>query len=403
MKTILYLLIITLLAGCAGKGQVVKKEKGAAPDFDAMIARESKGLTLKKTDGALGISLFSASPAKTKLTNKAKPVQYEVNIPIGASIDADCYLTEEAAFPSVVLKSIFDNIGSLDTIEQHRIKEIKSGVLHNIPYLYIEAEYVTKEKHYGIAKMIASSTMDVSFYCSHDELGYKETFFDTIKSLAKSSYMQGFVEELSNYRQKQIDIIYLNKMSVGYSESYRMDIEGNNKRDMTFSSILIPRSADAVFTNDSVDYTTYNGKSGHLLEGEYYSYTNDEADHELTLMKGKKRNYSVKGLFQGKEINESFKSKKDLLYSGHIIDLYIQNKTKKRKWEFTEYVPLSPAGPTTSIIKLLKKKGKDSKTIEYSFAGAKATVELDKQSYSRMDMNLGNASFKMVREYLDIK
>lgn len=403
MKKAICLLFILLLTGCAGKSQVVKKEEAAKPDFDAMIARESKDLSLKKAEGDLNISLYSASPAKIKMTSDQKPIQYELSIPIGASIDADCYITEEATFPSVVLKNIFDSIGSLPSIERYRVKEIKSGVMHNIPYLYVEAEYVTKEKLYGIAKMVASSSVDVSFYCSHDELGYKESFMDSVNSLVKSQYIQDFIKELSLYRKKQIDIIYLNDMAVGYSEHYQMNMEDNTKRDMSFSSTLIPRSANSLLTNDSVDYTTYDGMTGRLLEGEYYSYTNNEPDHELVLTKSTNKNYSVEGLFQGKEIKESFSPQSDLIYSGHIIDLYIDNKTDKSHWNFEEYVPLSPISPTASTIKLLKDKGKKSKTIEYSFAGARATVELDSKSYTTMDMSFGNASFKMVREYLDIR
>jgi len=358
---------------------------------------------MKVASGPLNISLMSSSPAETKLSSETKPIQYEINIPIGASIHADCYITEDAAFPSVILKNIFDNIGTLPNIELRKIKDIEAGVMKNLPYIYLEAEYVTKNKLYGIAKMIASSTMDVSFYCSHDELGYKQSFFDAVRTVAESRYLQGFIKERSDYRKKQIDIMYLNDMSVGYAEHYQIDIEGNNKRDISFSSTLIPRSTDAIFTNDSVDYSTYSSKTGYILEGEYYSYTNDEPDYELELIKGTKDDYSIKGIFHGKKVEESFSTGKDLLYSGYVVDLYIQNKTEKEKWTFEEYVPLSPLGPTTSSIELKNKKENGGKTIEYSFAGVKATVELDEHSYSTMDMGFGNASFKMVRKYLDVK
>lgn len=403
MKKILSVLFILLLAGCAGRNQVVVKKEAAEPDLDAIIARESKGLSLKKAMGELDLLLFSSSPATTKVTSETKPLQYEVSIPVGASIDAYCYLGEEANFPGVVLKNIFDSIGALPNIEKHKVREIKSGVMNNIPYIYLEAEYKTKDNQYGIAKLIASSTMEVSFYCSHDEPGYRQTFFDVVQSLAKSEYIQGFARELSHYRKKQIDIMHLNEMSLGYSVHYQLDLEGNEKRDVSFSSALIPRSASAISTNDSIDFTTYSGKTGRLLEGDYYSYTNNEPDYELEIAEGEKGKYTVKGIFQGKEVAESFSPQKNLIYSGHIVDLYIENKTRKKEWEFEEYVPLSPVSPTTSTIKLLEGNKRDKKIVEYSFAGAKATVKLDARSYSEMDMTFGNATFKMVREYLDLK
>jgi len=406
MKRLALIVMVSLLWGCAGSGTAVKTgdEKTSVKDrFAEMEARESSMLNMNTSTGPLKITLLSTGKAGSKQNREEEPVQYELSIPIGSSINADCYITEEIAFPSVTLKSIFDNIGALPTIESAGIKKIESDVMNNMAYIYLEAEYLTKDKSYGTAKIIALSLMNVSLYCMHDELGYRKTFLKTVNSLVNSDYIQGFARDLIDYKKRQIDIVYMNDLSIGFSDDFQVNEEENRKKEIVFSSMLFPRDASQVMASDSWDSTVYDGETGKVLSGQNYSYTNNEAEYEIDLEEVSENTYRLSGTFQGKEISQELKSAKGLTASGYVFDLYQRNKTSKKSWIYDEYVPLSPLEATKSTMTLKGKDSSGARLLEYSISSLKVLTYLDKQSYSHAEMEVGNLSFQIKRKYIDVR
>jgi hypothetical protein len=407
MKNIIVVVVAVALFGCGAGGTAVKKspypdnQEAAKARFQSLMKRESAGLKPVKAAGNLQITVLSKGKPQATLTNAAKPVQHTLTIPIGSALDVTCYLTDEMSSPAVTLKTLFDNVLKVPTIEAASVKTIEADIFRNIGYIYLEAEYLTKDKKYGTAKIIAASMVEMSFYCTHDELGYKKTFLSVADSVATSSYVQNFVKEFSGYVRKQIDIASVNNMEVGYAESYQFDGEKNTKRNFSFTTFLIPRSQTELMAGDSVDTTVYNKETGALVSGTYYSYENNEAEHEIKFEKTGPKQYRVEGVLQGKNFDKTFDSDQPLMYSGFILDQYSAGKTPNKEWNFKEYIPQSPVKPTKSRILVKEKMPNGNRKIEYRFHTAKALIEVDDKSYANMNLEMGNLSFLITRKYFD--
>lgn len=406
MKKIVWAALAFVLIGCGGGGTAVKKGQDNGKDamqakFQKFMARETAGLQPTQSGGDLKISVLSKGKPKTAISNKEKPRQYDMTIPIGASLDMTCYITEEMSSPAVVLKALFDNILKLPGIESAGFKALEADIFKNVGYVYLEAEYLTKDKKYGTAKMVAASTVNVSFYCTHDELGYKKTFLKAADSLANSAYVQKFVKEFSGYDRKQIDIAFVNNMAVGYAESYQFPGEDKTSKNFSFSTFLIPRSATEIMSGDSVDTTVYDAGTGALVSGNYNSYENNEAEHEIEFEQVAATRYKAKGTLQGKNFDKTFDTDKALVYSGFIVDQYSAGKTGNKEWNFEEYVPQSPIKPTKSRIVLKEQMPNGSKKVEYTFHTLKALLEVDKKSYTTMNLDMGGITFVLKRKFID--
>ncbi len=408
MKKIIVVVCVFALFGCAGgtgvrKGAGADNQEGMKTKIQSLIAREAKGLQPVQAGGGLNLSVLSKGKAQAKLTNKAKPVQYDLTIPIGAELDVSCYLSEEMSSPAVVLKSVFENMLKVSNIESVAIKTVEADIFKNIGYLYLEAEYLTKDKKYGTAKIVAASSVKMSFYCTHDELGYKKTFLKVADSVANSAYVQNFVKDFSGYDKKQIDIAYVNKMAVGYAESYQFSGEKKTKKNFSFTTYMIPRSSKELMTGDSVDTTVYNRETGALVSGAYNSYQNNEAEHEIEFEQTGPNHYKAQGVFQGKKFDKAFDSERPLIYSGFILDQYSAGRATDKERTFEEYIPQSPVKPTKSRILFKENMSNGNKKVEYSFHTVKALVEIDKKSYANINLDMGSVSFLFKRKYFDAK
>ncbi len=407
MNRCILVVVSLMLFGCAAGGAVVEKgtsgndEGQMIEKLEAMRAREAAGLQLVKASGDLSISVLSKGEPETKRIEEPEKTRYELRIPIGASQNIDCYLAEGMSSPAVVLKTVFDGIISVPQIASVQINAISADVFGNIGYIYLELEYLTKEKRHRETKMLAASSMNVSFYCTYDEPGYRKTFMSVAESVAKSEYMQKFIKDFSGYDKKQIDIIWLNQMPVGYAESYQFTDDRKTERRVAFSTFMVPRTAMQFLTIDSVEKSVYGKATGNLLSAEYHSYENDKEEHQIEIEQVSEKQYRVEGALKGQKFSQSFMSKHPLVYSGFLVDQYSAGKTAKKVQNFEEYVTLSPSKPVKSRIVLKEMMPNGNKRIDYSFLTAKAAMELDDKSYTQIHLNLGNADLLIKRRYFD--
>jgi hypothetical protein len=403
MKKILTLLLLTTLCGCTARSTALnssgdQEETGAR--LRALAAREARGLKLYPARGALQIILPATTRPRAKLIEE-EPARYELSIPIGTTEKVSCYLSEDFLFPAGTIKTLLDRFSGIPDFEWFGIRTIEAGTLKNLGYIYLEAEYLTGDQKYGAAKIIASSTMNGSFYCIHDEPGYKQTFLKIADSLAGSAYFQLLAGESSGYEKKQIDVLYLNDLAVGYVEGFQLAATEGVKRNFQFGSFLLPVSPNELMASDSVDITDYAADTGALISGAYYQYENGEEDHGIEIEHLPPGRYQVQGTLQGQQFSQEFHTDRPLLFSGFLLDSYADGSTTG-ELTFEEYMPVSPAGPTRSRI-VLKELAGGVKNVEYSFHTARAMLEMDEKSHTRMNLDLGSLSLMSKREYFDAR
>ncbi|MDH5657314.1 MAG: hypothetical protein OEZ34_15490, partial [Spirochaetia bacterium] len=270
----------------------------------------------------------------------------------------------------------------------------------DLPYIYMETEYLTRDKKYGRVKSLAFSILGNSFFCFHDELGYKQTFLRVISSLVQSDFIREFKEKFSNYHEKQIDLIYLNGVSVGFFENYEYNDDKNNRSLLTISSLIMPgNNSDLIgmgtFTNVSVDQ-----QSGEVLSEKHYSYINNKVNHELQLDRTGENQYRIKGNHSGKEVNNTFKTAKPLLSSTVLIKDF--NKTKEQnEIYFEEYSPISPLGASTGRIISKGIKGDGTTHLKYTIHSQTYDFFMDKNGYRSFKMSMGPVFMTLKRSFYD--
>ncbi len=152
MKKYIYLisstlLIIFVLNACAT--QNLSSSKANNPlQIDLALEREANITKSFQVDTG---DFFTANIFGS---NQPKLIEhdeyYQVSVPIGADINAECFVYNTAYDTAASLMRLFN--GSLGAMEKTKIHHIDAGTFKDMPYLYQENMYLTKQNKVGVLK-----------------------------------------------------------------------------------------------------------------------------------------------------------------------------------------------------------------------------------------------------------
>jgi len=250
---------------------------------------------------------------------------------------------------------------------------------------------------------MAFSILGNTFFCFHDELGYNKTFIKVVSSFAQSDFVRDFKKKYSNYHEKQIDLIYLNGIAVGFFENYEFEDDEANRNLITISSLIIPRSDSDLVGLGTVTNISVDKYSGEVKSEGHYSYMNNEVNHELQLTRMDGRKYRIKGVFSGKEVDNIFETKAPLMSSSFLIKDFLKRNNDNASISFEEYSPVSPLG--SSVSSIVKKGLQDDGTtlLEYTIHSKTYNFNMDKNGYKSLRMSMGPVRMTLKRSYYDKK
>jgi len=284
------IIMIMDLAGCASTGDPTP---GRNLLKDALVreATLTEAYTVSADD-----HFFSATVSGSG-TPTVTPHEkfYQVSIPIGAEIPAECFIYRDALDSAATLQSLLNEL--LADFSKTGILQIDAGTFSKLPYVYQESLYITEEDATGVLKGIVMPVGTSTLACLHDEPGYRETFRQMVGGLADSLRIDGAVPE--NWKYQEILVWRLRDLNVGFTVNSIGKSEDGEIKSVIETAVIIPRTAAETMTHDSYD-VIYEKESGELVTGSYAESTSGELTLSIALEQEPEGSYLVSGKFQGK-------------------------------------------------------------------------------------------------------
>ena len=404
MKKYIYVIITSLLiafvlSACASPVLNSSKANKTSSQIDQALEREaniSKSFQVDTGDFFTANIIGSNQP---KLIEHEE--YYQVSVPIGADINAECFVYNTAYDTAASLMRLFD--GSLGAMEKTKIHHIDAGTFKDMPYLYQENMYLTKQNTVGVLKAISIPLESSLLLCIHDTPGFRNTFKKMASSFARTIDIQHATKE--NWQREEILVWTLHDMKVGFTSSRAVPAENGDIKNVIETALLIPRSEDEALTHDEYNLT-WEQPNGELLSGRYSEAENGELKVNVTLKSNEKGAYHVSGLFQGKEIDSPVNTTKSIDGPFHqqreMVRVATSEKGQSKPLQINSYVPsLNPletmelnAKPTGELVD-------GHPEYEMQFLGMKATSVVDDQGHKEMDLEMGQLNIQLSRAYLN--
>ena len=150
----------------------------------------------------------------------------------------------------------------------------------------------------GSLKQIAVALPGYGIYCSHDSIGYEQTFRTAVHALAETLTMRN-AEAESRYLELQVARV--GDMRVGVSMLELAEDEDGDTRMRMRMSLLLPTGEASLSAMDSLTFQWTN-PAGELLNSGEVSIENGEVDTDLDVQPDESGQWIVKGKFKGKDL-----------------------------------------------------------------------------------------------------
>jgi hypothetical protein len=345
-------------------------------------------------------SFFSATvAASTGPTLAQHEGFYQISVPIGAEIPAECLLYRDALDSAATLENLLGEL--LAEFPKTQIMKIDAGSFGPLPYVYQESLYLTRAEAAGVLKGIVVPVGDVTLACLHDEPGYSRTFVDMVGGLAGSLRIGAAAPEA--WKFQEILIWELHDMRVGFTVNRVGHPTGGEIRSVVETAVVLPRTARETLTLDGYD-VVYETEGGELVAGRYAEATSGELTLSVNIEKTAQRSYRVSGEFQGKAVNAQLQPGAALVgpYRQYVdlVRAAYPDDGRPRSLSVAAYVP--SANPLETLAIEAQPTGQRVGELpEYDmlFGGMKATSLIDHRGAKTLTVRMGALEMQLNRTF----
>jgi len=228
---------------------------------------------------------------------------------IGSNTAVECYIMTDnidlASFTNTMSQLNIDatveaNPGDLASLN---LFTLDVGNLGGTPYFAVEWLYTVGEAPaamVGFTKVLTASNGEITQACSHNTIGYRESFQQVFETFVQS--MQQPAAEDEPYYE-ELGLQKLDDQPVGFTHSsFTLDADGDTRIE-TVTASLFPVGPDALASSDSTD-VTWSTPDGYTINSISASGENGELTTNLQLVRNDVGDWVVAGTFQGKELEE---------------------------------------------------------------------------------------------------
>lgn len=226
---------------------------------------------------------------------------------IGSDGPLECYLITDSTDLATLIVNLADaNIDAQaeaygGPVANRDVYALDAGAIDGVPYLAIEWMYTIGEAPkalLGLTKIRAASHGDVVQACSHNVVGYRESFRRAFEDFVRSINLPGNGPEPY---YEEVTVQSLGEQRVGIAAaSYTLDEAGDSKIE-TFMSSLVPIGPGALSYDDS-STISWSTPDGLLINTYTASSENGELVTNLEFARNGDGDWLVAGTFQNKEI-----------------------------------------------------------------------------------------------------
>ena len=191
--------------------------------------------------------------------------------------------------------------GSPDNIGNRRIYHTSAGAVAGMPYLGLEWLYTVQsdgQMMVGFTKVRAAAKGDHALLCSHNYIGYRDTFARAFTEFVTNTQFDDgtpapFYEEIA-----EVD---MNSLGSGVAYTSFTTDEDGDIRMYSAEASLIPVDAATLTTSDS--YTiSFTAPEGTLLRAYSIGVENGELAVNMDLGRNDEGTWVSSGMLQGKEL-----------------------------------------------------------------------------------------------------
>jgi hypothetical protein len=298
-----------------------------------------------------------------------------LSIPLGTGSPLSCLVYSEPLDAGGALYRMLELVGQNTDVRLARTTDVR--LLGDSPAVFAEAQYlvdVPAGKAAGQIELMVYTSDQTPLVCTHDELGYSESFARVTSGLARS--LQGAGEEKPTPLYAEFHVLRLKGHPVGFEKRVMREVAGGSRLTEVERSFIFPRSEKALKVQDVVS-TELADKDGVLVARDYARATDGELDLQMSLEQVKGREYRYEGKQGGKDLSGTFTATRDLSTdpgSARVVREQLLSG-KQRELTLQSYSPSSnPSGPTTQVWRKASAEGREL-TVEQGEVKVSVTVD----------------------------
>ncbi|MFE8603846.1 hypothetical protein [Archangium violaceum] len=385
-------LLLGLLTGCATPASSSKTDAPApaeaAPsssepvpaagkiDLKALSARELAPLPKQKVSAPDG-SFTGEVEAAGAPTLQPGEALFVLSVPLGTGSPLTCFVYSGPVDAGGSIYRLVEMAGQRTELTRVRTTDIR--LIGESPAVYAEAEYlvnVPRGKAAGLAKMMVYPHDRLPLVCTHDELGYSESFKRVTSGLAASLQSPG--ETLPAPRYFELNVIRVQGHPVGFEKRVMRDAAGGGRLTEVESSLFFPRSLKELSVQDTVS-SELSDKDGRLVARDYARASNGALDIQMALKQVQGREYHYEGTHLGKALNGDFTAPADLATEPGTARLVRERLLPGKDPELTLHYYMPSANPVAPTQQVLRKGTAGSRELTVEMGPLKATLTVDAQ------------------------
>jgi hypothetical protein len=407
-------LLLGLLTGCAttsaSKPEEAPTERPAEaapapapeaaqkPDLKAMAARELPPLTKQQVAAPDGSFTGEVEGAGAPTFQQQEGILI-MSVPLGTKGPLTCFVYAEPLDAGGALTRLLGMVGQHTEVQLARTTDVR--LVNEAPTVYAEAQYlvsVPQGKAAGQAKLMVHTHEQVPLVCTHDELGYTESFKRITSGLASSLKPAG--EKKPAPRYAEFHVVRIQGHPVGFERRTVNAVAGGSKMTEVESSLFLPRSAKELLTQDTV-HKELADKDGRLVSRDYARATNGELDIQVSLEQVKGREYHYEGTHSGKELKGNFTATQELATDPSTAKLLREQLLPGKKKEVTMQIYNAAANPVAPVTQVWRRESTEGRDVTVEMGPMKVTVTVDAQGMAeKAVVPMGN--LQMVQERVSV-
>jgi len=410
-------LLLGLLTGCAttsaSKPEATPAEAAAPasapdaeaapapaqkPDLKAMAARELPPLPKQKVAAPDGSFTGEVEGAGAPSFQRQEGFLI-LSVPLGTKGPLTCFVYAEPLDAGGALTRLLGMVGQHTEVQLARTTDVR--LVNEAPTVYAEAQYlvnVPQGKAAGQAKLMVHTHEQVPLVCTHDELGYMESFKRVTSGLASSLKAAGEPKPAPRYAE--FHVIRIQGHPVGFERRTMNGGAGGSTVTEVETSLFLPRSAKELLTQDTVSKELAD-KEGRLVGRDYARATNGELDIQMSLEQVKGREYHYEGTHSGKSLKGEFTATQDLATEPGSARVVREQLLPGKKKELTMQSYSPAANPAAPVPQVWRRESSEGREVTVEMGPVKATLTVDARGMVEKAV-VPMGSLEMVQERVSV-
>ncbi len=378
-----------------------QRDADSAPfDLEGLLARELKPLgtmSFGPSDGAWTASVETVAEPTIAVNEEGVGT---VAIDLGTESSMSCFVFNTPIDIGGTVENFFKL--SAQNVTYSKILTKFSGLAGRHPMMIVEGLYTVVQdgqKMAGQVKFGILSHPVRPVYCTFDEVGYTESFSRIVKGLF-TTYK---TEKKAGFHYAEVWRAEMAGRPLGFSVLRVTKNEDNTWTSRNQSTLLLPRSPVDLLATDELTIATSDAK-GFVTSKKSIAVMAGELSTNIDIKRTQKKKYAYQGIFQGKQLEGTFKTKKKGLLDEFRVTQKVRkilNNKANKTFNLESYN--AQVDPTRAVeIKYETQGQNDPQTVLIHLGQITMTGTADKEGYmEKLAVPLGAAEMQLIRVHVE--